>query len=146
MVAVVSGTVGKQRGLSALLLALVFVSLALHAPADASEADVEKARLIVITDIGTEPDDIQSMVRLLTYANDIDIEGLIASTSRNMPDRVNPEFIEKRIGAYGEALPNLRVHDPRYPDAEALLRVVRASDPAFGMAGVGEGATLRPPA
>ena len=40
-------------------------------------------RLIVLTDIerGFEQDDIQSMVRLMLYANEIDIEGLIATTS-----------------------------------------------------------------
>lgn len=96
-----------------------------------------KPRLIVLTDIGTEPDDIQSLIRLLTYANDIDIEGLIASTSKHLPDSVHPDFIEKRIGAYGEALANLRVHDKRYPIAEKLLSVVRAADPTFGLEGLG---------
>ena len=40
-----------------------------------------KHRLVVITDIGNEPDDFMSMVRLMLYSNQIDIEGLIASTS-----------------------------------------------------------------
>jgi hypothetical protein len=108
----------------------------------ASEVDTAAAttpRLIVITDIGTEPDDLQSLVRLLVYANDLDIEGLIASTSRHLRNRVHPELIERRIGAYGEVLPNLRVHDSDYPEAEALRAVVRASDPLYGMDGVGKG-------
>jgi glycerol-3-phosphate responsive antiterminator len=42
-----------------------------------------RSRLIVLTDIarGLEIDDIQSMVRLLLYADVIDVEGLIATTS-----------------------------------------------------------------
>jgi len=34
-----------------------------------------------MTDIGNEPDDSQTMVRLMLYSNVIDIEGLVASTS-----------------------------------------------------------------
>jgi uncharacterized membrane protein len=41
----------------------------------------DKPRLIVLTDIGGDPDDQQSMVRLMVYANEFDIEGLIASAS-----------------------------------------------------------------
>ena len=38
-------------------------------------------RVIVISDIGNEPDDQMSLVRLLLYSNELDIEGLIAATS-----------------------------------------------------------------
>src|SRR5438552_3542180 len=40
-----------------------------------------KARLVVLTDLGCDPDDQESLVRLLLYANDIDIEGIVATTS-----------------------------------------------------------------
>lgn len=47
-----------------------------------------KARYIALTDIYREPedkqpeiDDVESMCRLLLYSNDIEIEGLIATTS-----------------------------------------------------------------
>ena len=36
-------------------------------------------RLFVLTDIGGDPDDQMSMVRLMTYANHVDIEGLVAT-------------------------------------------------------------------
>lgn len=44
---------------------------------------MNKARYIALTDInpGIELDDVQSMHRLLLYANEIDIEGLVAVTS-----------------------------------------------------------------
>lgn len=48
-----------------------------------NEEKQKKQRLIVLTDInrGIEIDDIQSLVRLLLYSHEIDIEGLIATTS-----------------------------------------------------------------
>ena len=42
--------------------------------------DVVKPRIIVTTDITNEPDDQESLIRLLLYANDLVIEGLIGST------------------------------------------------------------------
>jgi hypothetical protein len=41
----------------------------------------ERPRLAVLTDIGGDPDDQQSMVRLVVYANEFQIEALIASAS-----------------------------------------------------------------
>jgi hypothetical protein len=41
-------------------------------------------RVIVLTDIEADPDDTESLVRLLTYANVIDIKGLIATTSTHL--------------------------------------------------------------
>ena len=41
----------------------------------------EKPRVLVLTDVENEPDDAQSLVRFLTYANQWDIEGLVATTS-----------------------------------------------------------------
>ena len=56
-----------------------------------------KPRLLVLTDITNEPDDEQSMVRLLCYANELDIEGLIATTSCWLRNRTAPEKIVERI-------------------------------------------------
>jgi len=44
-----------------------------------STAEIEKSRVIVLTDISNEPDDEESMVRFLVYANEYDVEGLIAN-------------------------------------------------------------------
>ena len=41
----------------------------------------ERPRLLVLTDIGGDPDDQQSMVRLMVYSNEFEIEGLIATAS-----------------------------------------------------------------
>jgi len=98
-----------------------------------------KPRVLVLTDIGNEPDDSESMVRLLLYANELDIEGLVATTSTWLKDKVHPELIEERVRAYGEALPNLRVHAEGYPDAARLMSSIRSGRPVYGMQQVGPG-------
>src|SRR5262245_10403953 len=54
---------------------------------------VEKQRVIVMTDIANEPDDQMSMVRFLVYSNQFDVEGLIATTSTWMKNKVRPDVI-----------------------------------------------------
>src|SRR4051794_33892542 len=94
-------------------------------------------RLIVVTDIGNEPDDFMSMVRLMLYSNQIDIEGLIASTSIHQSKKVSPELIQKVINAYGKVQPNLAKHEPGFPLAQNLSRLLKKGLPVYGMDGVG---------
>jgi hypothetical protein len=47
-----------------------------------------KPRVIVLTDIENEPDDAMSMVRFLTYSNQFDVEGLIATTSIHQKNKI----------------------------------------------------------
>jgi len=101
--------------------------------------DFYKPRVIVLTDIGNEPDDSMSMVRFLLYSNELDVEGLIATTSTWLRDRVNRELVEERVDAYAELLSNLRVHAEDYPDADLLRGKIRAGRAAYGMQGVGPG-------
>ena len=54
-------------------------------------AEAAKPRVFVLTDIENEPDDSMSMVRFLTYANQFDIEGLIATTSVHQRSHVAPD-------------------------------------------------------
>src|SRR6478735_7908342 len=98
-----------------------------------------KHRLVVITDIGNEPDDFMSMVRLMLYSNQIDIEGLIASTSIHQSKKVSPDLIEKVVSAYAKVQPNLLKHEPGYPTAQKLLSLVKKGLPVYGMEGVGKG-------
>jgi len=99
----------------------------------------EKPRVIVLTDISNEPDDEESLVRFLVYSNEYDVEGLIATTSVWLKDKVRPERIEERVAAYGQVRDNLLKHAPGYPTKEHLLSVIKTSRPEFGMNGVGEG-------
>jgi Cellulose-binding Sde182, nucleoside hydrolase-like domain/Cellulose-binding protein Sde0182, C-terminal domain len=100
---------------------------------------LEKPRVIVLTDITNEPDDEESMVRFLVYSNEYDVEGLIATTSVWLRDKVRPDQIRERIQAYGRVRENLLKHAPGYPTAEHLLSVTKAGRPEFGMEGVGPG-------
>ena len=98
-----------------------------------------KPRLIVLTDITNEPDDEQSMVRLLCYANEFDIEGLIATTSCWLRNKTAPEKIIERIEAYRQVRSNFMAHSDGWPEADTLLQTVKTGVPVFGMQGVGEG-------
>lgn len=98
-----------------------------------------KHRVIILTDIEADPDDTQSLVRLFLYANQIDIKGLVATTSCWMLSEVNPESIHKVIHAYGEVQPNLLKHEKAYPDEQTLISLVKRGLPKYGMSGVGEG-------
>ena len=60
-----------------------------------------------MTDIANKPDDQMSMVRLLVYANHFDVEGLVATTSTWMKDRVRPDVIRTLLDAYERVQPNL---------------------------------------
>lgn len=97
-----------------------------------------KSRVIILTDIENEPDDTQSLVRLLLYSNNFDIKGIIATTSVHLKTRVHPESIDKIILTYGKVQSNLIKHEPGFPDAETLLSKVKQGVPLYGMKGVGE--------
>jgi Protein of unknown function (DUF1593) len=89
-------------GLAALLTCVAVVSAA------------ERPRLAVLTDMGGDPDDQQSMIRLMVYANEFDLELLIA-TAAGTPGELKeaitrPDLIHRIIDAYGEVLPNLQKH------------------------------------
>jgi len=100
---------------------------------------LQKERVIILTDIEADPDDTQSLVRLFLYANQIDIKGLVATTSCWLQSAVNPESIEKVIRAYGKVHPNLLLHEPGFPSEADLLSLVKSGLPKYGMTGVGEG-------
>lgn len=120
------------------LLRLVFLAvMALGGATVASAA--EKSRVLVLTDIGNEPDDAESLVRFLVYVNEFDVEGLVATTSRHQRTTVRRDLIEERVRAYGRVLPNLRSHAPGYPDERALLDMIKVGRPEYGIAAVGAG-------
>jgi len=100
---------------------------------------IQKNRVIVLTDIEADPDDTQSLVRLLLYSNQIDIKGLIATTSVWLKNRIASESIKKVVQAYGKVQANLNKHEPGFPDAKALLSLVKKGSNKYGMPGVGSG-------
>lgn len=118
------------------LILLVVLSLALNSLYGQLNP---KNRVVILTDIEADPDDTQSMIRLLLYSNEIDIEGIIATTSCWMPNAVHPQSIIKLVSAYEKVQPNLKKHHPDYPEAEFLYPLVKQALPKYGMKGVGDG-------
>ncbi|WP_220398887.1 nucleoside hydrolase-like domain-containing protein [Flavobacterium cellulosilyticum] len=43
--------------------------------------NIQKNRVVILSDIEADPGDTQSFVRLLLYSNEIDIKGMFATTS-----------------------------------------------------------------
>jgi hypothetical protein len=118
---------------SSALLVLIFFCPILNAQRNL------KHRVIILTDIENEPDDTESLVRLLLYSNVLDIKGIIATTSVHMKKEVHPESVQKVIRAYGKVQSNLSKHEAGYPDADLLLQLVKQGLPEYGMNGVGLG-------
>jgi hypothetical protein len=120
-----------KRGLAIILM--ILLCLFLNAQFN------QKNRVIILTDVENEPDDSESLVRLLLYSNVLDIKGLIATTSVHMKNGVHPETIQKAIRAYGKVQANLLRHESGFPDAVMLSQLVKKGRPEYGMAGVGDG-------
>jgi Protein of unknown function (DUF1593) len=108
------------------LLALVGIVLIFPAKVNAAPPEA-RLRVIIETDAGGDPDDEQSLVRFLLYADEWDVEGIIANRKlRRRGENRNPEasglgVVQRLVRAYGECYPSLCRHDPRYPKPEVLL-------------------------
>src|SRR5664280_1479663 len=120
-----------------IMLSIILIQL-LFMPMYTLGQTISKHRLIVLSDIEADPDDSQSLIRLLLYSNQIDIEGLIAITSIHQKTRVAPETMRKIITAYGKVQPNLLKHESGFPSEQYLLALVKQGLPVFGMEGVGK--------
>jgi|GEM_PF-1837992 len=85
----------------------------------------ERHRAIVSTDIGgTDPDDFQSMVHLLVYADVLDIEGLISSPFGEGRTR----DILKVIDCYEADYKNLKTYSDKYPTPDALRSITKQGE------------------
>jgi hypothetical protein len=87
--------------------------------------DNVKARLVVMTDIGGDPDDLQSMVRFLLYSCDFEVEALCTGFGHGHYETTRPDLIRDAVDAYGKVLPNLRKHRPDYPSHERLASLIK---------------------
>lgn len=97
----------KLATILAVVGAVVFAALSLNAAP-------LKPRLVVLTDIAPgdrEPDDQESLVRLLVYADRFELEGLIACSGWNNSGHAYPvawlDILKATVAAYEKDLPNL---------------------------------------
>ena len=111
-----------------------------QAPGAGGALDGVRHRVLVSTDIGgTDPDDQQSMVHLLLYADVFDLEGLVSSPYG--PGRKS--HILEVIDRYERDYPSLRRHSDRYPTPDALRAITKQGEtevaPYAGVRGPTEG-------
>lgn len=105
-----------------MMLAVVASAATAEAPSGGALAG-ERPRVLISTDIGgSDPDDVQSLVHLLVYADVLDIEGLV-STCPNFAGRT--QHIEAVLDAYAVDQPALLRASKRYPTVEMLRSGVR---------------------
>ncbi len=100
-----------------------------------SAADEHKLRVIVETDIGGDADDQASLVRFLLYANEWDVEGIIADRHadkfRSDPARNHKGVVAKNghelalgyVDGYAKVYDNLKRHSAGFPSPKLLRRV-----------------------
>lgn len=122
-----------------LLLSAALMTNLVIAQTSLEYEDPVKQRVFVLTDITNEPDDQQSLVRFLVYANEYDIEGLVATTSTHLRNKTKKDKIEALVRDYGKVKGNLDKHAQGYPSMEYLLSIITEHLPLFSMEGVGEG-------
>lgn len=122
-----------------LFLPFLFFTLVLVAQTTLEFEEPVKQRVFVLTDIMNEPDDQQSLVRFLVYANEYDVEGLVATTSTHLMNATNQARIRELVNAYALVVGNLEKHADGFPSAAYLLGVTTEHVPLFSMEGVGEG-------
>lgn len=121
-----------------LIISLFVVVLCLSSATLLAE-EFQKNRVIILSDIEADPDDTQSFVRLFLYSNQIDIRGIVATTSCWLKSEIHPESINKVINAYGQVQANLIQHEAGFPSPDTLLKRVKQGLPVYGMLGVGQG-------
>lgn len=108
---------------------------------------VDRARLIVLADMGNEPDEVQQMTHLLMCSSQIDVEGLIAVAGKGMrraakedsKRQIRPDLFHPLIDGYAEAYPNLQLHATGWPVPDDLRDIVAGGQLSYGMGSVGDG-------
>ncbi|PSL00345.1 uncharacterized protein DUF1593 [Haloactinopolyspora alba] len=134
---------------AALIAPLAFTSAAPAAPNIATSDNAQgavnesghrnyKPRAIVTTD--PELDDLNSLIRMLLYSNEIRIEGLVYASGQHHytgdPEagiapyrwKAGQSHIEDALDAYALVEDNLRVHDKDYPTVEDLRSKYRVGN------------------
>lgn len=118
----------KRKMLLVLLTAVALIagSEAVLAKSEPGPND-DRPRVIATTD--GEVDDRSSMIRFLLYSCDFDVEGIVQVNSRYQKSgHSDKKWIEAQLYTYEKLLPNLRKHNPNYPDADHLRSVMRVGN------------------
>ncbi|MEA5460430.1 nucleoside hydrolase-like domain-containing protein [Arcicella sp. LKC2W] len=139
--------------------AIVFLSSIFSNGVIAQFSDKIKPRIVITAD--PELDDNNSLIRFILYSSDFDIEGLIYASSGFhwkgdekgtkwfVPGREyarfglnecpctswrwakDEHFIHDIVDAYEKAYPNLKIHNPEYPDPKLLKSKIKYGNIEF---------------
>jgi hypothetical protein len=100
----------KIKTKSIVVIALTLIITQAYANKEPEQKNL-KPRIVVLTDIAPnniEPDDMESMIRLLVHADQFEIEALIATTGwSNTGNGERIDLINDPLNAYEKDLPNL---------------------------------------
>ena len=64
------------------LIIVIFFTLFLSSCQNKNQSKDVKSRLIIMADMGNEPDEMQQILHLIMYNNEFDLEALIAVTGK----------------------------------------------------------------
>lgn len=142
-----------------LCLVLLLIPGPMSCSQEETIAAPRKPRIIITAD--PELDDANSLIRFLLYSTDYNIEGLIYASSQfhwtgdgtgkkiSVPGREytrfglnlcpcesyrwkkGERFIHDIVEIYEQVYPNLKVHNPNYPDPELLKSKIRFGNIKF---------------
>ena len=107
----------------------------------------DKPRLIVLADMGNEPDEEQQMLHLLMYSDRIDIEGLIAVSGLHMHPgqmhayrrKIHPELFERLVYGYEKVYHNLNKHSDGWISPYNLRISIVSGQSEYGIDAIGDG-------
>ncbi len=123
-----------------------FICLLFFLVFSVTQAWSQRTRLIILADMGNEPDEEQQMTHLLMCSNEFDLEGLIAVTGKYLQPAssdpykqvVHPELFHQIIDAYDRVYENLKIHAGGWPEPGYLRSIVASGQPGYGIDDVGE--------
>ncbi len=123
-------------------ISLIVITLLLSAFCSLFAGDV-RHRLIVLADMGNEPDEEQQMTHMMVCSNEFDIEALIAVTGKYIRPEISdpyrqithPELFHKIIDAYEKVLPNLKKHADGWQNPDDLRKIVAAGQKGLWYSG-----------
>lgn len=130
------------------LIIVIFFTLFLSSCQNKNQSKDVKSRLVIMADMGNEPDEMQQIMHLLMYNNEFDLEGLIAVTGKWLrPDFegepyrqvLHPELFDSLITGYARVYPNLLQNASGWHTAEYLKNIVTTGQIGYGIDAVGDG-------
>ncbi|OLT60492.1 DUF1593 domain-containing protein [Moorena bouillonii] len=98
-------------------------------PSTTTDYPAKDFRYVICTDM--THDDDNSLIRLLHYANEIDIEAITVTDQGPETNKIEnwPEKMWNRamaiFEAYGQVVDNLRLHDPNFPSVEYFRSITK---------------------